>query len=92
VDGREIVVDAELDLGQAVGRQADVLDLADRPAADHHLVAVDELAGALELGGDLVATAAAEHQDSDQQDRRDHRDDRNRARESGTRLPAPSSG
>src|SRR5256885_2342921 len=74
--------------GTAFRHQRDVVDLADLAAAALHQVPLHDLAGALELRGDLVAVPAAEHEHGDEPDRRYHRDDRYRARKSGARFPA----
>ena len=52
----------------------DVGDRADRDAADLHRVALDELAGVLELGGHLVG-AGAEREIAHHRDRNDDRRD-----------------
>ena len=63
-EGGELLVDGEGDEGLAVVAQLDLLDEPGGEAADHHLVAVHELARVLELGGYAVlVTAVSEQQD-----------------------------
>ena len=64
----QLLVDADVDLGQVVVGEADAFDRADRLAADQHLVVGDELAGVLEQELVLMAAAAAEEDDGE----RDH--------------------
>ena len=77
-DGRErpaaqrrvVAVDAQRDLGLAVVRQPDVLDLAGGHAGDLHEVALDELGRVLEARLHLVAAARAA---AEQHDGHEHR-------------------
>ena len=66
VERLEVRVHLHLDLGLAVVGQLDRGDLADRLAADLHLVAVDELAGGLEGRLDGVLVAPRQHQEPDE--------------------------
>ena len=88
-----LLVDAQGQLGLAVGREADVLDLAGRHAGDLHEVALDELRGVLEARLDLVAVAGpAQQQHRDDRDGGDKGDERDDAREwscSSQVPPAP---
>ncbi|WP_230316142.1 hypothetical protein [Conexibacter sp. W3-3-2] len=76
---REVLVgDADLHLGGVVVGEHDVLDGADRQAADLHLVALDELGGVVEPEGETVlVTAAREHESGgrDRDHQRCHSDD-----------------
>ena len=63
---RVVLADRERDQRLALGAELDLLDGADRGAADDDLVAVDELARVLELGRDLVVLAAAAQQHDDE--------------------------
>ena len=90
---RVLLVDAEGQLGLAVGGEADVLDLAGRHAGDLHEVALDELRGVLEARLDLVAVAGpAQQQHRDDRDGGHKGDERDDAREwscSSQVPPAP---
>ena len=79
---RVVVVDAEGQLGLAVGRDADVLDLARRHAGDLDEVAAHELRGVLEARLDLVLLAGpAQEQHRDHRDGCGECDERDEARE-----------
>jgi hypothetical protein len=69
---RVALLDAEADLGAAVVGDRDLLDRAGGHAADDDGVALDELAGVLEHRPHLVARAAAEEDDRDEDDRAEH--------------------
>src|SRR5205807_9853986 len=70
------VADRDLDTREVAVGQRDVLDGADRPAADLHVVALDQLAGVLEV--DVVGLAAAAAKDDDGDDH--HREGQGRDR------------
>ena len=64
----QLLVDRDLDLGLGVLGEADLVDRADRLAADEHLVAGHELAAGLEEQPVLVAAVAAEKDKDNQHD------------------------
>jgi hypothetical protein len=79
VKRRELVVDLHRHDGLGGVVQLDVRDRADVRPANPNLVAVDELAGALEDRVDPVAATAPEHGQRQQGDRCDQRRNRNHA-------------
>src|SRR5918996_88342 len=72
--GREVVAHREGDQRLPPTSELDLLHRPDVGAADHHVVALDQLAGVLERGRDLVLVAAAEQDVDDRRadDERDH--------------------
>src|SRR3954453_17818622 len=72
------VVDLDGGVGQYVGRQRELGDLADGPGGDGHAVAGDELAGVGELDVEGVMLRAARQHDDEHpggEDERGERDD-----------------
>ena len=68
----ELAIDGDLDLGLAVVGELDLVDGADRLAADQDLVALDELAAGLEQEPVLVAAVAAAEEDEGDRDDDEH--------------------
>ena len=80
VQRRVGLLDRDRDLGLVVVGQRDLADRADAPAADLHVVVLDELPGVLEaqlVGG---AAVASQQQDGDDGDGEDERAQRHAAR------------
>ncbi len=84
----ERLVDADLDLGEPVVGEGQIVDLADRLTPHEDLVALDELAARLELDPVAMAAVAGGEQDvADEDDAHDQGDHRDGA---GSPHPIPS--